>query len=190
MGYGTVARILHWLMAIMVLVMIPVGTIMVREGLARPTQDALFILHKGMGASLLVLILLRFAWRLSHRPPPLPASVPPAQALVARAVHWGLYLFVFVMAASGFARVRLGGFPIELLDALGVPPLLPENEPLAEVAKRVHATARFGLIALIVVHVAAGLYHGLVLKDGVFSRMWPPVRPAAAPRGPHSLSQR
>jgi cytochrome b561 len=183
MGYGTVARSLHWLMAIMVLTMIPVGTIMVREGLDRPTQDALFILHKGMGATLLVLILLRFAWRLGHRPPPLPASVPRVQALAARVVHWGLYLFVFVMAASGFARVRLGGFPIELLDALGVPPMLPKNEPLAEIAKGIHATARFGLIALIVVHISAALYHGLVLKDGVFSRMWPPVRPAGASRG-------
>lgn len=187
MGYGTVARCLHWLMAIMVFIMIPVGTIMIQEGLARPTQDALFILHKGLGASLLVLIVLRFAWRLTHRPPPLPASVPRAQALAARAVHWGLYFFVFVMAASGFARVRLGGFPIELLDALGVPPMLPENEPLAEIAKGIHATARFGLIALIALHVAAALYHRFVLRDGVVSRMWPPVRRAGRA---HSLSQR
>jgi cytochrome b561 len=176
MGYGTVARSLHWLMAIMILTMIPVGTIMVQDGLARSTQDTLFILHKGMGSTLLVLIVLRFTWRLFNPPPPLPASVPPAQALASRLVHWGLYLFVFIMAASGYARVRFGGFPIELLDAVGIPPMLPKNEPAADFFKTVHATARIGLIALILVHVSAALYHGIVLRDGVVSRMWPPFR--------------
>jgi cytochrome b561 len=178
MGYGTVARQLHWIMAILILVMIPVGLTMTQEGLARPTQDALFILHKNLGAVLLVLIVVRFVWRLLHPAPPLPASVPSLQARASQVVHWGLYFFVFLMAASGYARVRLGGFPIEYLDAVGVPALLPKNEPLAEVAKSIHATAKYGLVALILLHVSAAAYHGLVARDGVFTRMWPPVRPA------------
>lgn len=179
MGYGTVARALHWSMAIMILIMIPVGWTMTQEGLARPTQDALFILHKNLGALLLVLIVARLAWRLAVPPPPLPQTLPPFQQKVSKAVHWGLYLFIFIMAASGYARVRLGGFPIEYLDAMGIPSLLPENEAAAERAKAIHATAKWGLIGLILVHVGAALYHALVVRDDIFRRMWPPVRPAA-----------
>jgi cytochrome b561 len=57
---------------------------------------------------------------------------------------------------------------------LGVPPLFSKDEGIANIAKAIHATAKFGLIALIAMHVAAAAYHGLVRRDGVFSRMWPP----------------
>jgi cytochrome b561 len=180
MGYGTVARLRHWVGAILVIATIPVGTIMIQEGLPRPTQDALFIFHKNVGTLLLVLIAARLVWRLFNPPPPLPASVPRAQQAISKAVHWGLYAFLAIMVVSGYLRVRLGGFPIEALDAMGVPAFPAKNEPLAEVFKAIHATARYGLIALILLHVGAALYHGLVRRDGIVSRMWPPVRPPHA----------
>lgn len=175
MRYGTLARLLHWVVALLVLATIPVGLTMIQEGLARPVQDRLFIFHKNVGVILLLLIALRIVWRLLNPPPPLPASVPPLQRTAATVVHLGLYALLVVMAVSGYVRVTAGGFPIELLDALGVPPLIAENEPLAERAKAVHATAKFGLIVLIQVHILAAAYHGIVRRDGVFSRMWPPV---------------
>ena len=89
-------------------------------------------------------------------------------------MHWGLYALLLTMAVSGYVRVTTGGFPIESLNALGIPPLLAKNEPLAKAAKAVHATCALGLIALIAIHVAAASYHGIVRRDGVFSRMWPP----------------
>lgn len=69
---------------------------------------------------------------------------------------------------------RREAFRSSVLDALGIPPLLAKNEPLAEAAKAVHATAAFGLIALILAHVAAATFHGVVRRDGVVARMWPP----------------
>ncbi len=68
-----------------------------------------------------------------------------------------------------------GGFPIEMLDALGVPSFVPRDEALAERAKSIHATAKFTLIFFIVLHIGAASYHGLIRRDGVFSRMWPPT---------------
>lgn len=159
---------------LLVLVMIPVGLIMTQEGLPRPVQDRLFILHKGLGPVLFVVVVLRLIWRWHAPPPPLPESVPPLQRRMAAGVHALLYVFLFLMAVSGYVRVTAGGFPIELLDAIGIPPLLPRSEGVAEAAKMVHATAKSGLVALIVAHVAAALYHAIVLRDGVFSRMWPP----------------
>ena len=92
-------------------------------------------------------------------------------------MHVGLYATLLVMAISGYVRVTTGGFPIEMLEALGVPPLLPRNEQVAKVAETVHATTILVLLVLIAMHVGAAAYHGIVRRDGVFSRMWPPARP-------------
>jgi cytochrome b561 len=113
------------------------------------------------------------AYRLANPPPPMPASVPPFQKLVAELVHWALYALLFIMAVSGYVRVAAGGFPLEALDALGVPRLVPRSDALAETAKWIHGTARIPLAALIAAHVGAALFHAVVKRDGVFSRMWP-----------------
>jgi cytochrome b561 len=89
-------------------------------------------------------------------------------------VQAALYGLLLVMAISGYIRVRAGGFPIEMLDALGVPGFVPRSDALAQAAQRVHGVARFPLMALIVLHIAAGLKH-LIARDGVFGHIWPPL---------------
>lgn len=173
MRYGLVSRLFHWVTVLLVLVMIPVGLTMIQE-IPRPVQDRLFILHKGLGPFVLVVVALRLAWRGFHPAPPLPASLPAVQCHAAAFVHAGLYVLLLVMGISGYVRVTTGGFPIEALDALGIPPLFAKDEPVAKIASRIHATAALGLLALIALHVAAAAYHGLVRRDGVVGRMWPP----------------
>ncbi|NNU79448.1 cytochrome b [Halovulum dunhuangense] len=172
--YTRTARVLHWAVAVLVIATLPVGGYMLTEGLARPTQDALFIFHKNVGVLILLLMLARLGWRLTHPAPPLPESVPPLQARIAGLTHWALYAAVLFMAFSGYVRVRAGGFPIEALDALGIPPLVPRSDSLAETAKAAHATARLVVIGLVAIHVGAALHHAILRKDGVFSRIWPP----------------
>jgi cytochrome b561 len=181
MGYGTVARLFHWLTVLAVLIMVPVGLTMIQEGVPRPVQDRLFILHKGLGPVVFVLVVLRLGWRLLNPPPPLPDSIPRLQQRVANTTHRLLYLFLLIMASSGYVRVTTGGFPIEFLDWLGIPPLFSKNEPVAEVAKAIHATAIFGLLALIALHVSGALYHWLWRKDRVIFRMWPPLAGSETP---------
>ena len=154
--------------------MIPVGLTMVQD-VPKPTQDKLFVLHKGLGSIFLVLILARLGWRLFHPPPPLPVSVPKAQRRAAALVHGALYLLLVVMAVSGYVRVVTGGFPIELLNMLGIPPLLPKDPAVSKIASGVHAVAKSALIVVIALHVGAALYHALVRRDGILARMWPPV---------------
>jgi cytochrome b561 len=172
--YPALTRSLHWIVALMVLATMPIGVVMLQEGLARPTQNLLFILHKNGGVILLGLVLLRIFWRLRYPGPPLPPTIPQWQARVAHGVQWGLYTMLLVMALSGYIRVRAGGFPVEMLDALGVPPLVPRSQSLAETAQLVHAYGRFVLVALILAHVGAGLRHALA-RDGIFARIWPPL---------------
>ncbi|WP_207103148.1 cytochrome b [Paracoccus shandongensis] len=172
-GYRPPARWLHWIVAVAVLVMIPAGLVMVQEGLPRPVQDALFILHKNLGTLLIPVILVRVVYRLTHRPPPLPDTIPRWQRRAAALSHGMLYALLVVMPASGFVRVRAGGYPIELLDRLGFGPWIGKSERLADAASALHATAAFLLIAVLAVHVGAALQHALIRRDGVWSRMWP-----------------
>lgn len=172
--YPGMTRLLHWIVALMVIATLPIGTAMQQEGLQRSTQDLLFILHKNGGVIIFLLVVLRLIWRATHPVPPLPDTLPDWQATAARVTHWALYALLLLMTISGYVRVRAGGFPVEMLDALGLPTFVPRSESLAETAKAVHANARFLLIAFILLHVGAGLRH-LVRRDGVFGRIWPPV---------------
>lgn len=172
-GYRPPARWLHWITAAAVLLMIPAGLIMTREGIPRPLQDALFLFHKNTGVVLVPVILARIAYRLTHRPPPLPVSVPGWQRRAAGLSHALLYVLLVVMPVSGFVRVRSGGFPIELLDRLGAGPWLAKSERLADIAQGIHAAGAFVLIAVLALHIAAAAQHALIRRDGVWSRMWP-----------------
>ncbi|WP_342773830.1 cytochrome b [Histidinibacterium lentulum] len=174
-GYRRTARVLHWLVAIVVIATLPVGMLMLEESVPRETRDALFIFHKNVGVVILLLVLARLAYRAWRPPPPMPDHLPRWQVRIAGATHAGLYVLLLVMAVSGYVRVEAGNFPIELLDALGVPALVPVNETLETTAQAIHFWTRFLLVPLIVLHVGAALHHRFVLRDGVFARMWPPL---------------
>lgn len=173
--YTSTARLLHWLMAVLVLLTIPAGLVMVQPGLERGLQNALFLYHKNVGVLLILLVVLRAIWRWQNPPPPLPATLPALQARIAGAVHGALYVLLVVVPVAGYVRVRAGGFPVESMDALGLPGLVPRSDALAAVAKTVHYGTGLLLAAVIAAHVGAALYHGLIKRDGVVARMWPPV---------------
>ncbi|MFW5881344.1 MAG: cytochrome b [Roseicyclus sp.] len=165
---------MHWGMAVLVLMMIPAGIVMIQPDIDRTLQNRLFIFHKNVGVLLLILVVLRLAYRWRHPPAALPADVPVWQRRAARVSHGALYGLLLLMPIAGYTRVRAGGFPIETLDALGMPSLVPRSDTLAEMAQTVHFAGGIAIAALIVVHVAAAAQHGLLRRDGVFSRMWPP----------------
>jgi cytochrome b561 len=185
-GYGTVARLLHWIVALLVLLQILAGIAMTSEPLTAWTTPV-YLYHKGAGAVLLVLVLGRAAWRLTHRPPPFPDYMPSLEQRIAGATHVAIYLVLVTMVVSGYVHTIGGGFPIEMLDALGVPPLIPNLPRLAPAMLTVHQFAVIALVALVAVHVSAVLRHQLIEGNPVLRRMWPPVArresQAAAPQG-------
>ena len=171
--YGTTAQVLHWLVAVGILLMIPAGLIMVRDGLPRALQDALFLFHKNIGVVLFLIVVLRIVWRATHPAPPLPPQMPAWQRRIAAVSHLALYVLLVVMPVTGYLRVRAGGYPIEALDALGVPAMVARNKAFGEAASQVHEIAAFLLIGLLAMHIGAALHHALIRRDGVWSRMWP-----------------
>ncbi|PZX14469.1 cytochrome b561 [Palleronia aestuarii] len=174
-GYATPARLLHWTTALLVFAMVAAGIVMTRDGISRPLQDTLFIFHKNAGVAVMLLVLLRVGWRMAD-PPGERARLPAWQERAAALNHAALYLLLFVMPLSGYIRVRAGGFPVEALDALGIPSLVPRSENLAGIAQGVHFYAAWALGLLVALHVAAALYHSVVRRDAVLARMWPPIR--------------
>ncbi len=172
-AYKPTARYMHWIVAVLVISTFPVGVLMVDGGFSRPIQDSLYLYHKNMGVVILLLVVLRLLYRAMNPPPPLPDSVQGVQRLAAHGTHTLLYILLLLMPISGYIRVKAGGFPIEYLDAMGIPALVPVSKPLEETAKAIHGAARIALFALILMHIGAAAFHGIVKKDGVFSRMWP-----------------
>lgn len=179
---GATARAFHWATAALVVPTIPAGLIMVRDGIPRGLQDALFLYHKNAGVLILILVLARLFWRARHAPPPLPAHLPRWQAMAATLNHVALYALLLVLPVTGYIRVRAGGFPIEVLDALGVPALVPRSEALATGAQWIHWAAGLTVTAAVLMHLGAAAYHGLIRRDGIIGRIWPPVGPARAGR--------
>ena len=116
--YANPARLLHWLMAALILLTIPAGLIMVRPEMGRELQNALFIFHKNAGVLLLLLIVPRLIVRWRHPAPPKPASLPAWQVRVAGLTQGALYVLLVVQPVAGYVRVRAGGFPIEALDGV------------------------------------------------------------------------
>ncbi len=171
--YRLPARVLHWSMAILVLLMTGAGLVMTQEGLSRELQNTLFIFHKNVGVLMLLLIAVRVGVRFAHRPPPEPETLPLWQARIASFTHFGLYALLVIMPLAGYIRVKAGGFPIESLDALGVASLVPRSDALAETAKALHFYGGRLLILLMLMHIGAALFHAVIKRDGIFQRMWP-----------------
>ncbi len=172
-SYTFTARLLHWVVAAFILAMLGVGLLMVQEGWSRPVQNTLFIFHKNTGVIVALLVLIRVIYRLRTPPPPLPKEIAPWQRKVAAWTHGILYSLIILMPVSGYIRVRAGGYPIELLDGLGIGTLLPKSDALANAAKSLHYAGAWALAILVALHIGAALQHALIKRDGVFQRMWP-----------------
>lgn len=175
-GHSTVTRLFHWATVLLLLVMFPVGMAMTSEGF-EAYRDGLYVLHKGLGSVILVVVVLRVIWKLAHRGPPPAPSMTPLQQRLAALTHGLLLLLLLVMTVSGFVRVVGGGFPIELLDWLGIPTFLPEMPGVADVMSVVHKFTAYTLVAVIAAHVAAAVHQ--ILAEGhtpsVLRRIWPPL---------------
>ena len=173
--FGAGARLFHWLVVLLLLVQIPAGIAMIAPGLEQRTIDVLFVLHKGLGVVLLLVVVARVLWRLTHSAPPMSEAIPERERRIATAMHGVIYAVLVVVASSGYVRVVGGGFPIEVMDALALPTFLPLMPEVAEWASLVHRFSTFLLVALVAVHVAEVLRHHLVVQDGTLARMWPPL---------------
>ena len=161
------ARVLHWLMAVLILAMLFIGVSMVADLSLR--HPVLISLHKATGLALLVLVVLRIAVRLTLPHPPLPNDLPKLQRWAPGASHLLLYGLMLAMPLLGWAMLSAGDYP----RPLGLPAIAPHNLQLYAVLRQAHGWAGYLLFATVLVHVGAALMHAWVRRDGVLRSMWP-----------------
>jgi cytochrome b561 len=162
-------RILHWLMAICILTMLFIGVGMVST--IAPKYLPLLATHKALGIVILVLALLRLGVRVRSGAPPLPASLPEPMKLAAQLSHWALYALMIGMPLIGWAMLSAGAYPVVLYGDIRLPPILPQNDTLHTLLWNAHFYLAFAFFALILLHLAAALFHALIRRDGVFESM-------------------
>ena len=181
--YTRTARILHWLIGIAVLAQITLGLWMITIPKAPPgVRASWFNVHKSIGITLAVLILARIIWRLLHRAPPLPATMPNWERIAAKANHFLLYACMIVMPVSGYLGSSFTKYPI-LYFGIKLPQWGWDSPALKDLCSQVHLTTVIIFIALIAIHIGAAVKHWLVDRDGVVQRMW--FAPATATGSPH-----
>jgi cytochrome b561 len=163
------ARLLHWLMAAMIVTMLFIGVGMV----ASVSERHLWLvrMHKPLGIAVLVLAVVRLTVRLRHRPPALPGDLARVQAVAARTSHWLLYVLMFAMPLIGWAMLSAGGYPIMLSESLRLPPIFPVSASGFAVLRHLHTWLAILLFLTFLLHMAAALYHGLISRDGVLPSM-------------------
>jgi cytochrome b561 len=169
-AYSVTARILHWLTAALVLTLLPLGVIIANEW-GGPLQDPLYDLHRSIGAVMILVIILRLGYRLTHQPLPLPADVPPFQQAAAHATHWALYALLVVQPFVGWVATSAYRAPIVVFGLFELPPIWPQDRPLSERLFVVHSLIAAAIAGLVAVHIGAAVYHHFVRRDRVLMRM-------------------
>lgn len=163
------ARVLHWLIALLILTMLFIGVGMVASVSER--HEWLISIHKPLGITILILAIIRLIVRLRNPPPPLPADLPPIQKLAAHASHWLLYFLMLVIPLVGWAMLSAGGYPVMLGHSLRLPPIFPVNAAAFAILRHTHAWLAMLLFLTFLAHLGAALYHGLIRRDGVLWSM-------------------
>jgi len=174
-SWGTVAKALHWLMALLLLGQLALGFIAIEWPLS-PTKIHLFIWHKSLGLSLLVLVIVRLVWRWSNPVPRLPPTTAKWQRQASRISHLLLYVCLMALPASGWIINSASNIPLRVFWLFRLPAITAPDKALAQVMKSVHAGLVAALMLLLVIHIGAALHHHFVRHDQVLRRMLPGKR--------------
>ena len=164
-------RALHWLMAACILGMFFIGVGMVST--LAPKYLPLIAIHKSLGAIILVLVLIRLGVRLRYGAPPLPIDLPEPMKLAAHLSHYVLYGLMIAMPILGWAMLSAAGYPVVLFGGLHLPAITPQSASLHTSLWGAHFYLAFLFFAVVLLHLAAALFHALVRHDGVFQTMAP-----------------
>lgn len=169
-------RIIHWLMAAAIIAMLFIGVAMVST--VSSLHGLLVAIHKPLGLMILVLVIVRLWLRFTTATPALPATLPAWQKLSAHLSHWALYAMMLAQPLIGWAMLSAGGYPVTL-GHLVLPPIVQVSNDAYAVLRPLHSWVALALFMTVMLHLAAALFHALILRDGVFSSMArSPKRPA------------
>jgi cytochrome b561 len=170
--YPATSKLLHWLIAACVLTTAPVAIAMgrVAEG---PTQNSLYNLHKSLGVLIFILMILRVINRFAVGAPIADPKIEPWQKTVSAVVHSSIYVLLVAMPIAGYIANSAFGAPTPFFGLFNLPPIVGKNEALSTQLFTIHRYVGWVLIALVLMHVGAALFHTFIRRDNVINRMLP-----------------
>ena len=163
-------RFLHWLMAAMVLTMLGIGIAMVAS---LGDYHSLVSIHRPLGISILILVVIRYVNRRLHALPPFPPTMSQQERFVAHASEVLLYTLLFVEPLVGWGMLSAARYPIVLFGSVHLFPILPHSVTLYAALRKTHTLLAYLLFLTFLGHFAAILFHTLIVRDGILRRMVP-----------------
>jgi cytochrome b561 len=177
--YGYVAIVLHWLMALLLVVLIILGLYMITlpdVGFDKK-KIMLVIYHKEWGITALWLVAFRLGWRVGNVLPELVAELPDWQKVAARFVHLSFYGLMIALPISGWLMSSAAGIPVYYFGMFKLPDFIGHDEVVFQALREVHKWLSYALIACLLVHAGAALRHHFLLRDDTLKKMLPGTWP-------------
>jgi len=173
--YTRTAVRLHWLIALFIISTFALGLYMTGLPLS-PNKLKIYAWHKWAGVTIWLLVWLRLLWRITHRPPVLPTTMPAWQHTAATLAHLLIYLLMIAVPVSGWLMSSAKGFQTVYFAIVPLPDLVGKNKALGELLATVHEVLNFTMAGLVLAHAAAALKHHIIDRDDVLVRMLPLIR--------------
>lgn len=170
--YTGTAKLLHWLVAILIVAAFLLGWSMVDLPLSLKKLHW-YNYHKWIGMTVLGLVAIRLVWRTLVGAPDLPASMHGWEKKVAHGAHHLLYLLMLAVPLVGWATTSAKGFPVVYLGLVPLPDWVGKDAALGEQLSSVHTLLSYALVALAALHALAALKHFFIDRDDVLQRMLP-----------------
>ena len=177
-AYHPGLRALHWLMAVLIFVALPLGVWASLLPRGQMRSEVLFF-HKSIGVTVLGLIALRIVWRLIAGAP---EYVEPLGRLIhaaARAGHLALYVLMIAMPVSGYLTSTAGGHEVSWFGLFSLPSLVGKDKFLDETTSWAHLVFAWAIAIVLAGHLGAVVWHAGIKHDWVLTRMWPSYRPVS-----------
>jgi cytochrome b561 len=171
-------RLLHWLMAALIFVALPLGVwaSLLPRG---ETRSEILFFHKSIGMTVLCLVALRIVWRLVAGAPAYAEPLGRLTHAAAHSAHIALYALMIAMPVSGYLLSTAGGADVPWFGLFSFPALLPRDEAPRVAAGWAHYVFAWTIAFVLAAHLGAVVWHAAIKRDSVLTRMWPGYRPAS-----------
>jgi cytochrome b561 len=168
--FALLSRLLHWLMAALLLAMLFIGVSMVAS---LGSYHTLVTIHRPLGILILLLAAIRLATRMFTVLPAFPPTMPQSERFVAHASEMLMYGLFFALPLVGWGMLSAGNYPIVMFGVVHLPPIAPVKPELYAILRETHTLLAYLLFLAFLAHFGAMLFHTIVLRDGLLNRMLP-----------------
>lgn len=166
--FTRLSRVLHWLTAALVFSALFIGFVMVNSV---GSYAQLVMVHKTLGALILLVMVVRIINRLTHHPPAWPPTIGALEGRLVGLSEKLLYALLLLQPLVGWAMLSAAGGPIVVFGSVHLPRIAPFDAQLYWILRQAHSVIAYTLMAVIAAHISAVLLHTLTLRDRLIERM-------------------